>query len=136
MKALRKVNMIQVDLKSRVPIYEQLIESIKVGIISGQLEADERLPSVRELATSLLVNPNTIQKAIRRLEHEGFVYTVPGKGNYVMRLNAALIREEKEKLIDEINSLALRAYKLGMTKDELYKEIVNCKEEVTDAPGY
>ena len=60
--------MIQVDLRSRTPLYLQIVQNIKTNIISGDLQADEKLPSVRELSAELVINPNTIQKAFRMLE--------------------------------------------------------------------
>ncbi|HEX3033069.1 MAG TPA: GntR family transcriptional regulator, partial [Bacillota bacterium] len=75
--------MLQLDFRSRIPVYEQLIDRIKEQIIHQVLKRDEQLPSVRELAIELTVNPNTIQKAYRELEHQGFIYSVPGKGSFV-----------------------------------------------------
>lgn len=75
--------MFQLDLKSRASIYEQIVDNFKDLIISGILKPDDRLPSVRELSKMLTVNPNTIQKAFRDLEYQGFVYTVSGLGTFV-----------------------------------------------------
>ena len=62
------------------PIYEQVKDSLRRLIVSGALPPDEKLPSVRELAAQLVINPNTIQRAYRELEHEGYIVSVPGKG--------------------------------------------------------
>ena len=75
--------MFLIDIKSRVPIYAQVVENFKRLIISGVLPPDERVPSVRELAKMLTVNPNTIQKAYRELETRGYFYTVLGQGNFI-----------------------------------------------------
>ncbi len=75
--------MFELDLRSREPIYEQLIEKIKEHIIKHILKPDEQLPTVRVLASELTINPNTIQKAYRELENRGYIYSVPGKGNFV-----------------------------------------------------
>mgnify|MGYP000858727074 FL=1 len=75
--------MFELDLRSRAPIYEQLVDKIKALIINKVLKPDEQLPAVRVLATELTVNPNTIQKAYRELEYRGYIYSVPGKGNFV-----------------------------------------------------
>ncbi len=75
--------MFQIDLRSQRSIYEQIIDNIKELIIRGALEPDSDLPSVRELSRMLTVNPNTVQKAFKELEREGFVYTVKGKGTFV-----------------------------------------------------
>lgn len=75
--------MFELDLRSRSPMYEQLVEKIKDLIINNVLKPDEQLPAVRVLAGDLTVNPNTIQKAYRELEHRGYIYSVPGKGSFV-----------------------------------------------------
>lgn len=75
--------MIQLNYRDARPIYEQVKDGFRRLIIQGVVETDEKLPSVRELATSLTINPNTIQRAYRELEQEGYVYTVPGKGSFV-----------------------------------------------------
>ncbi|RRD95683.1 GntR family transcriptional regulator [Clostridiales bacterium COT073_COT-073] len=125
--------MIQVDLKSRVPLYLQLMQSIKTDIINGNLQADEKLPSVRELSADLIINPNTIQKAFRALEQEGFLYSLPGKGNYVMKLDAAKLKEQQERILKEIVNLIKKAYHLGLTKTDIcnYLEWIE-KEESND----
>lgn len=79
--------MFQLDLKSRKSIYEQIVDNVKELIISGVLSTDEKLPSVRELSKTLTVNPNTIQKAYRELEHQHYLYTVAGLGCFVSPKN-------------------------------------------------
>lgn len=73
--------MIQLNYRDARPIYEQVKDGFRHLIIQGVMEKDEKLPSVRELATSLTINPNTIQRAYRELEQEGYVYTIPGRGS-------------------------------------------------------
>lgn len=75
--------MFELDLRSRAPMYEQLVEKIKEMIINNVLKPDQQLPAVRVLASELTINPNTIQKAYRELEHRGYIYSVPGKGSFV-----------------------------------------------------
>ena len=75
--------MFELDVRSRKPIYEQLMDKIKEMIVYGVLQVDEQLPSVRTLSTQLTVNPNTIQKAYRELEREGYIYSIQGKGSFV-----------------------------------------------------
>lgn len=75
--------MFELDLRSRAPIYEQLVEKIKELIVNNVLKPDEQLPTVRVLAGSLTINPNTVQKAYRELEYRGYIYSLPGKGNFV-----------------------------------------------------
>ena len=75
--------MINLDYKSGATLHEQIEGGIKQLIISGALRADEQLPSVRELSVSLTVNPNTVQRAYKQLEQDGFIYSIKGKGSFV-----------------------------------------------------
>ena len=75
--------MIQLNYRDAKPIYEQIKDGMRHLVISNALTADEKLPSVRELAATLAINPNTIQRAYRDLEKEGYVYTISGKGTFV-----------------------------------------------------
>lgn len=111
--------MIQINFKSRVPIYEQLVEAYKEFIMKGIIPADERMPSVRNLSVELGVNPNTIQKAYRELERLGFIYTVKGRGSYVMKKDITLTSKEKEKLKDEIRKSFTCAIYGGLTVEEI-----------------
>ena len=115
--------MINVDLRSRVPFYEQLVSNIKEEILIGNLKPDDKIPSVRELAVELTINPNTIQKAYRILEQEGYIYTVRGKGNFVMKLENSVINEEKNKIFTELNNLLEDAYKLSVSENEIIDSI-------------
>ena len=81
--------MIQLNYRDSRPIYEQVKDGLRQLIINGVLTEGSRLPSVRELAVSLTINPNTIQRAYRELEAEGYTVSVPGKGSYVSRENGA-----------------------------------------------
>ncbi|MGN0978078.1 MAG: GntR family transcriptional regulator, partial [Faecousia sp.] len=75
--------MVHLDYRDSRPIYTQIIDGIREQIITGVLRPGDKLPSVRELASTLAINPNTIQRAYRRLEAEGWIATVPGKGCFV-----------------------------------------------------
>lgn len=96
--------MIQLNYRDSKPIYEQIKDGLRRLVVSGAVRTDEKLPSVRELATSLSINPNTIQKAYRELEQEGYIYTIAGKGSYAaQRADVATGRnEELMKEFDEI----------------------------------
>ena len=97
--------MFDIDVKSRVPIYEQITENVKRLIIQGVLLPEEKLPSVRSLAQELTINPNTIQKAYRELEREGYVISRPGKGSFVNDMTETMNREHIKTLTDEVESL-------------------------------
>lgn len=90
-----------IDNKSGVPIYDQIYTQIKNHIISGELEEDEALPSIRGLAKDLRISVVTTKRAYDELEREGFVYTIPAKGCFVAAKNAELLREENLKKIEE-----------------------------------
>lgn len=89
--------MIKLDLQSRIPIYEQLKNQIGQLVLAGELKADDQLPSVRQFARDLGINPNTVQKAYQDLERDGLIYSVSGRGNYINPdpdLRARLINEQ------------------------------------------
>ena len=96
--------MLFLDYQDRRPIYEQIVEKFRMLILSGALEPSSKMPSVRQLAVELSINPNTIQKAYRELEAEGYVYTVAGKGTFVAERKEVLgVRnEELMKEFDEV----------------------------------
>ena len=87
--------LIFIDYQDSRPIYEQIVEKYQTLIIKGVLAPDEQLPSVRQTAADLSINPNTIQKAYAILEAEGYIYTVRGRGNFVSGNSAAHDRKRK-----------------------------------------
>ncbi|MDX8360520.1 MULTISPECIES: GntR family transcriptional regulator [Bacillaceae] len=121
--------MFNLDLRSRQPIYEQLVDNIKQLIINEVLKPDEQLPSVRALAKQLTINPNTIQKAYRELEHQGYIYSVKGRGSFVTPSPQLPNQEKLEKMMEEIKKLLLEAFYLGMTKEQSI-QLINEVEKV------
>lgn len=115
--------MISIDNRSRVPIYEQLINGFKVQIINGVLLPDEKLPSVRQLAQELTINPNTIQKAYRELEYLGYTYSVPGKGSFVNTIQNEMNKERIQMLTETLNKTVSELLFLGLTKEEIIQVI-------------
>jgi GntR family transcriptional regulator len=111
--------MFDLDFRSRKPIYEQLVEKFKELIIHEVLKKDEQLPSVRSLAQELTVNPNTIQKAYRELERQGYIFSVKGKGNFVNALSDQINHEELEKVKQQLKKKMSEAFYLGMSKEEM-----------------
>lgn len=115
--------MFEIDLRSRQPIYEQLVEKLKELIINEVLRPNEQLPSVRQLAAEISINPNTIQKAFRELENQGYSYSVPGKGSFV---NSDLQEKKALKIArikDAISKPIAEALFLGVTKDQIMRFI-------------
>lgn len=111
--------MFELDVRSRKPIYEQLVEKLKQLIINDVLKEDEKLPSVRDLAQQLTINPNTIQKAYRELESQGYIYSVKGKGSFVNPVQPSKNAEELKKVREELKKLFAEAIYLGMTSEEI-----------------
>ena len=100
------------------PIYIQLVERLRIEIVSGKLKSGERLPSVRELALTARVNPNTMQKALVELENEGLVYTERTNGKFVTD-NQELIEKIKKELAEEkVNNYINDMKNIGITYDE------------------
>lgn len=116
--------MITLDFGDRRPLYEQIKEKLKELITSGVLKENDKIPSVRELASSLAINPNTIQKAYRDLETEGYVYSIRAKGSFVSTQNAIRTKEDTDALIDELKRLIDKIRFLGVTDAEI-ADIVN-----------
>lgn len=110
--------MIVLDLKDARPLYEQIVERFKHLIICGALPEDEKLPSVRNLAMELSINPNTIQKAYGELEREGFIYSVKGRGNFVAA-NSSLKEAKKEELKTQILALVKEGETIGLTREDI-----------------
>ena len=118
------------DHRDPRPIYAQIMDHYREQITLGILGSGERLPSVRELAVELSINPNTIQRAYRALELEGWLATVPGKGCFVCGSSVALERE-RERHLRVLDEAAAALTALGMTREELAGRIM--KEVHTDA---
>ncbi|MEA5151306.1 MAG: GntR family transcriptional regulator [Oscillospiraceae bacterium] len=110
--------MISVNLRDSRPIYEQVRDGFRQLIISGALTADYRMPSVRELAASLTINPNTIQRAYRELEADGYICSVPGKGSFVCDRSEAAAARRKE-LMGKFIALSGELRALGVGGEEL-----------------
>ena len=110
--------MIHLDYRDPRPIYEQLRDGFRQLILTGVLEPNEKLPSVRELAASLAINPNTIQRAYRELEAEGCICSVPGRGSFVCKTDAAMLAR-RAALSAQLQQTAGELRALGMRTEEI-----------------
>ena len=110
------------------PIYEQLKEKLRRMILSGAIAEGEKLPSVRELAGQLSINPNTIARAYRELESEGFVYSISGRGSFAGRLGH-VDESRKQQLRQQLVSAATELRQLGETEDALISLIKEVRSE-------
>ena len=111
--------MITIDYKDRRPIYEQIVSSIEDLAVRWVLEPDSQLPSVRQLAVELSINPNTIQRAYSQLEKTGVIYSVKGKGNFVAADPKRLREEKMEQILQEMEKLLRQALALGVGRERM-----------------
>lgn len=110
--------MVHLDYRDARPIYIQIMDGLRQQVNAGVLRQGDKLPSVRELAMTLSINPNTIQRAYRQLEMEGWIATVPGKGCFVCGTPAGDLREEL-RLLRQFEEASRRLLALGYTRQEL-----------------
>jgi len=112
----------QINFKSGLPIYLQLVDQIKTASASGALRPGESLPSIRPLAEQLRVNRNTVAKAYAELESLGIIETSPGRGCFLKENHSALRKEVRRKLLmDEIDQAIVQAHHLQVPRDEFLK---------------
>ena len=114
--------MININFRDSRPIYEQVKTALRKLIVSGAMSPDEKLSSVRELASQLVINPNTIQRAYRELEQEGYIISIPGKGSYA-NLSAQVDEGRKKELLTAMDEIVAELLYLGVTPDELDRRI-------------
>lgn len=114
--------MFSIDLTSRIPIYEQIYHKIVNLIINGTLAENDQLPSVRCLAKSTGVNPNTVSKAYQELERNGVIYSVPGRGSFVSAQN---YDEFRKKVLTDFDSTVNEAFEKGISPEDLKARIDN-----------
>ena len=114
--------MVQLDYRDARPIYTQIADNFKSQIAAGILQSGEKLPSVRELAGSLAINPNTIQRAYRELEMAGWIATVPGKGCFVCGIPGESAAEQAE-LLEQFDKTVAALRALGVTRNDLIRRL-------------
>lgn len=117
--------MFQIRATSGEPIYLQLMRQIKHAVATGTLAPGEKMPTVRDLAGTLLVNPNTVARAYRDLEREGVLETAPGRGSFIRESAGPRlgVRERRARLQPFVSQLLAEAHALGMSMEELAQEI-------------
>jgi GntR family transcriptional regulator len=114
--------MVHLDYRDARPIYSQIIDGFRDQILAGVLSPGDKLPSVRDLAAELAINPNTIQRSYRELESQGWIQSVPGKGSFVLGVPQATAAET-QALTEEFDKLTALLLKLGLTRRELMDRI-------------
>jgi GntR family transcriptional regulator len=121
---------ISIDQKSGVPLYRQIIESVKFAIARGELTPGDRLPTVRQLAVDLEVNPNTVIRAYREMELGGVLDTQQGSGTYVTDDRPEIDALERSRMLNQIlTELLARAGGYGFTLDEVLDGLRKLKED-------
>ena len=118
---------IQISYRDSKPIYEQIKDGFRKLIITNSLSANEKLPSVRELASGLAINPNTIQKAYRDLESEGYTYTVAGKGTFVAE-HREILNTRQHELLEEFDEVVEELCFLSVSRNDLITRIEHATE--------
>lgn len=110
--------MLHLDYRDARPIYEQVKDGLRKLVVTGAIREGEKLPSVRALAGSLAINPNTIQKAYEALEAEGYVYSVPGKGSFAAP-HSGVDTRRREQLLEQLDGLVKELAYLGMSPEDI-----------------
>ena len=119
-----------IEFNDKTPIYLQIMDLIKMDIVTGKLKATDKLPSVREMAVNLKVNPNTLQRSYQELERLGIVYTQRGMGTFVGEEKNMVEDLKKEMAKEVIDSFILRMKSLGFTDSEIIKSVSSETMEV------
>lgn len=121
---------IRIDNASDRPFYQQIIDQVKRDIALGRLNKDEKLPTVRQLARQIAINPNTIGKAYRQLEQEGIIVTKPGAGAFVANLDSNLSKTVRKKLVsEELERIAVEAFHMQIDRQTLLELFNNAVEK-------
>lgn len=117
--------MINLDFRDSRPVYEQICEKIKELIVSGILKSGDKIMSVRDMAAALTINPNTIVKAYKELEKEGYIYSSYGKGYFVAEKSYAASSQRIDEIIKNMENNLTELCFLGYEKSEMDKIVEN-----------
>lgn len=121
--------MININYRDARPIYEQIKDGLKHLMIAGAIKKDEKLPSVRDLASQMSINPNTIQRAYRELETEGYVYSVSGRGSFASGM-CEVDEKRKSELFDKLSGVVKDIYMLGVSKEDIFIKVTSQYNEL------
>ena len=116
--------MIQLNYRDTRPFYQQIKDNVRQLVVSGALKKDEKLPSVRDMAASLAINRNTIQRAYRELESEGYIYTLSGKGTFVAEVDHSNQFRQQE-LLPQFDKIVSELLYLSMPVNDLTNRILS-----------
>jgi GntR family transcriptional regulator len=136
MCTLKEIMYIKIDHNSGVPISAQMVDQITYLVVSGALETNEKIPSVRSLASELKLNPTTVARVYRQLEADGVIYAQRGKGSFISVRRSGLTEEEKRRrLAGDVRALVLEAGRLDLEPDALLQMIQHEMDELHGAPA-
>lgn len=119
--------MLQLNYRDAKPIYEQIKDGIRRLLLSNAIGADEKLPSVRELASTLAINPNTIQRAYRDLETEGYIYVKAGKGTFASS-TLVVHKARQNELLEEFDEVVGELLILSVPRQDLEQRMKNLEQ--------
>ncbi|MFR0600345.1 GntR family transcriptional regulator [Lactobacillus equicursoris] len=122
--------------KDNIPIYVQIEDYIFLELAQGKLKAGDKLPSVRALAVELTVNVNTVQRALRELTTQGYIYSKRGEGNFVTEDNALLEAAKRKLLVSELAAFVSRMEKLGVERDKIGRILEQYLQETDRGEQY
>ena len=115
--------MINLDYQSRVPIYEQIVQGIEKYVALGILKPEQQIPSIREMAASIGINPNTVKKAYSILEQIGTIVTLSTKGTFISIKTDKIVENSVNEKIEEIKKIIEEIEKFGISKEEIIKKL-------------
>lgn len=126
--------MLQLNYRDAKPIYEQIKEGIRHLLLTNAIAADEKLPSVRELASNLAINPNTIQRAYKELESEGYVYSMKGKGTFASATDF-IHKSREQELLTTFDDVVTELFVLDVSREELGCRMENLEQRRIGSHG-
>ena len=127
--------MFHIDVMSRQPVYEQIIEQLESLVLTGVMKPGEQIPPVRSLSVQLSINPNTIQKAYSELDRRGILYSVPGRGCFISDNAQALLAEIRRKDIAKLEELVRGLALAGIGKQEVFDAVEQAYRTPAQADG-
>lgn len=125
--------MVNIDFRDSRAIYEQVKDGFRRLIVTGVLNPGDRMPSVRELASRLAINPNTIQRAYRELEAEGYIYSIPGKGSFAGE-HRQVDKTRKAELLNKLDDIVTELRFLGVGTPQLIERLKNAERKEEKKP--
>ena len=123
--------MISINYRDSRPVYEQIVDGFKKLIMTGLIKKDEKMPSVRELASQYAINPNTIQRAYRDLENDGYIYSVPGKGSFAVDVSEISGKHIAE-IYDRLDTVLKDFDIAGESREHVADYVLNNKKSLPD----